>query len=612
MPFSLGVKICPPSPHFRKVRFSGFFRSVADTPACFQKGSLVFCASLAFGCTALLGDGKGDPSSEVDPDDTAPKTPTPENKNGMLSISREAVETACSDLGEGVAVGVTKLRRLSVLEFNNTVQSLLGGPYIDYAPDLPDDEPMGPFVSNQSLAVGSQEARKYRTVAEQVAEAALAGGTAFLPCSLPQGSETECIEQFLREFTPRAFRRSVSGEEVAAFLELYVLGRDGLPDAGPDPTNGLRLLLRGLVGSPDLLYIVDTGENGVPGQVPEAASAHTLASRLSLAFWNAPPDAELLGLADSGQLLSAEIYAEQVTRVLSDSRARTAIAHFFAQLTGVSHLQKKLKDPLLFPEWSEALVGEMLAEQADFVTTNVFDGDGSLDTLFLTNHTSPGPLVASIYGVPATVPVSLPAAQRQGIFTQPAYLAAHNKPAETSPVHLGINIREAILCETMDPPPPGVDTSLPKVSGEIKTSRDRFLAHETGPCKNCHELIDPIGLAFEHYDAIGRYRETDGGAPIDPSGQIISSSGGEDGPMFTGALELSQQLADSLQVQDCFSRQMLRAVLDRQESLRDACSALEVIEGFEDSGGHIIHLLAQIAQTKAFTHIVLNPPPEAP
>jgi hypothetical protein len=178
-------------------------------------------------------------------------------------------------------------------------------------------------------------------------------------------------------------------------------------------------------------------------------------------------------------------------------------------------------------------------------------------------------------------------------------------------VHIGINIREAILCETMEPPPANVDTTLPEVSGEIQTSRDRFLAHETGPCKGCHVLIDPIGLAFEHYDAIGRYRETDGGTPIDPTGQIISSSGGEDGPLFTGALELSQQLAESVQVQDCISRQMLRAALARQESLLDACTALDVVESFDASGGNIRELLAQIAQTEAFRNIVLNPPPES-
>jgi hypothetical protein len=524
-----------------------------------------------------------------------------EDVPGMLGLTRESVTTA---------VGLTKLRRLSVTEFNNTVQNLLGGAHVDYEAELPGDESMGPFVSNQTLTVGALEARKYSTVAELVADAALAAGTSFLPCALPVGDETACIEQFINEVGPRAFRRPLETSEAQALLDIYVMGRNGIEGETSVPLNGIRLLLRAIIGSPDLLYIVDTGVSGVPSEVPESASAHTLASRLSLAFWNAPPDAELLALAGSGQLLDGGTYSAQVERLLNDARAQEGVARFFAEWTGVVHLEEKEKDLSVFPQFTPELVQDMLGEQSAFVKDVVFNQGGLFSTLLTTNYAYPSAALATLYAATpdASGAISHAPGTRQGILTQAAYLAAHNKESETSPVHLGINVREAILCEVMPPPPPNVSTVLPEVNSEIRTSRDRFLLHETGPCKSCHELIDPIGLAFEHYDAIGAYRETDNGAEIDPTGQIFDANGGEPGPFFTGALELSQQLADSTQVQDCVARQALRSALDRQESVLDACTALSIIEGFDATGGNLRELLTQIAHTEAFKNIVLNPP----
>ncbi len=579
--------------------------------------SLTF-STLAFGCDAALSGSRPDGSPSPGDADVEPGQPGDEHQGDPgpssggeddgLSMSRDDLEEACAAQAGPIEVGVTKLRRLSALEFGNTIQSLFGGPRVDYSEELPDDEPMGPFVSNQSLPVGSQELRQYRAAAELAADTVLSAGTSFLPCEVPVGSDTACIEQFITEVVPRAFRRPLDPVEAEALLGIYVVGRDGPTDLTPDVPRGFRLLLRAIVGSPDLLYITDTAVSGVPSEVPEPASALTLASRLSLAFWNAPPDSELLALAQSGALLDDVTYTEQVERLLNDARAQEGVAHFFAQLTGVDELPHKQKNAELFPQFNDQLAFEMLTEQSEFVKNVVFSGEGTWAALLSTNYAYPGPALSSLYGVSGEPPVMLPADQRRGLFTQAGYLAAHNKPDETSPVHLGINIREAILCEVMPPPPPGVDTTLPEVTGEIRTSRDRFLLHEVGPCKNCHELIDPIGLAFEHYDAIGAYRETDNGAPIDPTGQIISRTDAPDSPPFTGALELSAQLAESPQVRDCVARQMLRSAIDRQESVLDACSVLELVQKFEASSGNLRQLMSQIAKSPALKNVTLNPP----
>lgn len=570
--------------------------------------------SLLASCTADL---HGNPSADG-PANSGGGTAGPGTSHdppGKLGVTRQSVADACEKRNGELGVGLTKLRRLSVAEFNNTVSSLFDAEYVDYKAELPDDEPMGPFVSNQTLAVRSQEARQYSRVAQAVADNVLESGTGFLGCSLPAGMDTTCIEQFVVRLAPLAFRRPLEPDEQTRLLDIYALGRDGIEGTEPNPGAGLHLLIRAIVGSPDLLYVVDRNVHGDASEVPALADAHTLVARLSLAFWNAPPDEELQQLAASGEIHEEVVYRAQVERLLDDERAQSNLARIFAQLTGVDELEEKEKDPLLFPQFTPELVEEMLAEQSAFVRSVVFEADSRWSTLLTTNYQEISPGLAELYGAlasPDGSEVSLPEGQRQGLFTQAAYLSAHNKPAETSPVHLGINIREAILCETMLPPPANIDTTLPEVSGEIRTSRERFAAHETGPCKNCHQLIDPIGLAFENYDAIGAYRLTDNGAEIDPTGQIIDGQGGPDGPWFTGALELSQQLAESQQVHDCVSRQLLRATINRQESVLDACSALSVIESFDASDGNLRQLLSEIAHSESFKHVLLNPPGNTP
>lgn len=583
---------------------------------------LSLCSFLPLVCTACdatLNTGAGARETPDAPPNEAPSpvdgpTSPPITGSGgappSVGISRSTLEEACAARSGDLEVGVTKMRRVSAIEFNHTIEVLTGGPYVDYSEGLPDDEPMGPFVSNQSLPVGIQELRQYRALAEAIADEAIANGASFLPCTPPTTTDASCVGQFIDEVVPRVYRRPLEDDEADALMQVFALGRDGASGSEPDLARGLRLLLRAIIGSPHLLYITDTGASGIPAELPEPASAFALASRLSLAFWNAPPDEELIALSESGALLEESVYAEQVERILNDPRAQDAMAHFFAQLTGIIHLLHKQKSPDLFPEFDAELAQEMLSEQEEFVKSVIFSRDGTWSALLSTNYEYPGPALADLYGVSAATPTVLPESERRGLFTQAGYLAAHNKPNETSPVHLGINIREAILCEVMPPPPPGIDTTLPATTAEIRTSRDRFLLHETGPCKNCHELIDPIGLAFEHYDAIGAYRETDNGAPIDPTGQIVSAQGGEDGPPFTGALELTEQLASSVQVRDCIARQMLRSALDRQESLFDACTTLDLVKDFEATGGSLRQLLSQIAHSPAFKHVVLNPPSE--
>jgi len=168
-------------------------------------------------------------------------------------------------------------------------------------------------------------------------------------------------------------------------------------------------------------------------------------------------------------------------------------------------------------------------------------------------------------------------------------------------VHRGITIRENLLCTTIDPPPPEVmATVLPPAQGT--TARDRFAAHETGTCAGCHTQMDPIGLAFENYDGLGKYRTTDGGVTIDASGEILDS-GAELAGEFEGVVELGQKLAGSRTIGDCVANQWFRFALGRIESPDDACSLKTLHDGFAASDYNVRELITTMVLSDAFRHV---------
>jgi hypothetical protein len=266
------------------------------------------------------------------------------------------------------------------------------------------------------------------------------------------------------------------------------------------------------------------------------------------------------------------------------------------------------KSATLFPSYSDAVRDAMKAETPAFVSYVLWSGDRKLSTLL----TSPAAFVSSalapIYGVTvpagATTPqmMTLPAAQgRAGILTQASFLAVQAHPDQTSPVLRGKFVRMKLMCQTVPPPPMDVDITPPAIASAA-TARDRFSAHEMAgtSCKGCHQLMDPIGFAFEGFDAVGQYRTTENGATIDLSGNIVASTNGTLDGTFNGVRELATKLADSDQVRDCVATQWFRYSAGRTEEVPDGCSLTTMQDAFGASGGDLGELVVAMTQTDAF------------
>jgi hypothetical protein len=181
-------------------------------------------------------------------------------------------------------------------------------------------------------------------------------------------------------------------------------------------------------------------------------------------------------------------------------------------------------------------------------------------------------------------------------------LMKHAHTDQTSPVHRGILVRENLLCGRILPPPPTLVVTVPPVTAATST-RQRFSQHDADPvCGACHKDIDPLGMGFENYDAIGQYRTMDGLGPVDASGAFTNVRADLAGP-FTGAVQMAQALAKSTEVADCVSRQWFRFALGRVESFDDACTISALQSGFDSSSGNVPQLLEAIAVSVAFGHV---------
>jgi len=185
-----------------------------------------------------------------------------------------------------------------------------------------------------------------------------------------------------------------------------------------------------------------------------------------------------------------------------------------------------------------------------------------------------------------------------GLLTLPALLSLKAKPSESSPIYRGKFVREALLCQTLPSPPANIPKP-PDVEPGVST-RERLAQHEVDPkCSGCHRLMDPIGFGFEHFDAIGRYRATDGDQPVDASGELVSTDD-TDG-RFDGVVELGARLAGSAAVEQCVAKQWFRFAIGRFEQKMDACSMKTVTDALR-AGRSLNALPEAVVRSAAFRY----------
>jgi len=507
-----------------------------------------------------------------------------------------------SACGELPAPGASPIRRLSAWEYDNTISDLLDD---DSNPSSSFPQEGGSGFDNNAdvAAVTWLIANKYMLAAEEISARAVTDLGTLLPCDPLSGDERACVDQWVGEFGPRAWRRPLSATERDAMLSLFDDRRtiDDLPTS-------IALVLQAFLQSPHFLYRVELGIPGEEGEPSIALDDYEMASRLSYFLWGSMPDGELLTAAAAGELRDPTAIEDQARRMLDDSKSRRMVEHFHEQWLGTVRLTSIDKDTAIFPTWSPELSLTQAAEVAAFVDHVIFESDEpTLATLLTANYTFVDGELAEFYGLPTPVGSGLQRAEAaeggprlSGLLSLGGILSAYSKSNQTNPIARGIFVREQLLCQIPPPPPDDVDL-IPPEPDPNATTRELFEQHRSDPaCSGCHMLFDPIGFGFEGFDAVGRWRTTENRFPIDASGELTSVDVA--GP-FDGVQDLGQKLAQSEDVAECVARQWFRFAYGRTESEElDACTMETLTATFAESGYDMRELLVALSQTDAFLY----------
>jgi mono/diheme cytochrome c family protein len=339
------------------------------------------------------------------------------------------------------------------------------------------------------------------------------------------------------ELARRAWRRPVSDEEVARLLALTP------GDAARELR--VRTALEALLCSPQFLFRFE--RDPAPGEVRDL-DGFELATRLAYFLWSSTPDDALLAAAERGELASAEGRARQVRRMLRDARASELTRRFATQWLQLGQLEQLTPDPGRFPDFDAALRAAMLAE-TQLLFEAVLREERPLRELIDPAFTFLNARLARHYGLEGVRGEQLERVRlddeqrtvRGGILQQASVLTVTSNPTRTSPVKRGKWVLEVLLGAPPLAPQPGVDTldESPQASGAASL-RERLARHrEDAACAVCHDRMDPLGFALEHYDPVGRWREHDGAFAIDASGEF------DDGERFDGAAPLEARVARS-------------------------------------------------------------------
>jgi len=497
-------------------------------------------------------------------------------------------------------------RRLTASAFRNSLRDLLQGP-VTIGNIEPDSWSVAGLasVSAATVSVSAAGVEQYQTAIDAATSQAFADATRrskLLGCTPKSTTDTACFQSFVTRFGRLAWRQPLTSAQVTRYTDLIANVAATLGDVN----EGMRAGMQGLLLSPNFLYRLERG-------APPAAAGNgfwqytsgEVAARLSYFLTNSTPDATLLDLADSKGLDTKEAILAQADRLLGTAAGRESVGNFASELYQLQIIASRAKDPK-FTEYTPALQTAMTQEIPAMFQAIVFDRNASALELLTTRNTFATKELAGLYGLPTTglsstsvSAVALPAdGLRAGLLTTAGFLSLYANQEEGSPTQRGKFIRETILCQTIPLPPPDVSTVLPDPpAGVIYTKRQRLSMHESQPsCAGCHRLMDPLGLPLENFDAIGKYRSTDQGQPIDASGDL-------DGSKFNGPVELGQVLAARPEVADCLVRNMYRYGTGHV----DAASERPVLDAlkstFRTGGYHVRDLMRDIVASDGFRFV---------
>ena len=352
----------------------------------------------------------------------------------------------------------------------------------------------------------------------------------------PSAAETACARRILSRLARRAYRRPVTDADLRPLMAFFAEGREnGTFDAG------IQRGLERMLASPLFIFRVEQDPRGARPNRPYRISDLERASRLSFFFWSSLPDEELLQVATEGRLRRPAVLRQQVTRMLGDSRSDALVANFAGQWLQLRNVRSVQPNSDMFPDFDDNL-RRAFRRETEMLFSSIMREDRSVVDLLTADYTFVNERLARHYGMPniygshfRRVPVTIDA--RRGLLGHGSMLAVTSHAERTSPVLRGKWVLENLLGQPVPPPPPDVPQLADVAQAKPTTLRQQMELHRATPvCASCHKVMDPIGFAFENFDAVGAWRTHEPGGPIDASGQLA------DGTEIEGVTDLRKSI----------------------------------------------------------------------
>ncbi len=335
--------------------------------------------------------------------------------------------------------------------------------------------------------------------------------------------EIACAKKIISALARQAYRRPVTDADVEDLLGVYQRARNG-----SNFDEGIRTVIQNIITDPEYLFRFERTPAGVAPGALYRISDLELASRLSYFLWSSAPDDQLITVASQGKLRVQ--LEKQVRRMLADPKSEALSRIFAAQWLNLQNLQDAQPDAFLYPNFDRNLADSMRRE-TELLFDNIVHEDRNVLDLLTANYTFVDEVLAKHYGIPNILGprfrrVTLTDENRFGLLGQASILTLTSVSNRTSPVQRGKWVMIVLLNTPPPPPPPGVPPfKEAEENGKPQSVRATMEMHRKNePCHSCHQLMDPIGLALENFDAVGAWRTQDAGLPIDAGSKMYDGT----------------------------------------------------------------------------------------
>lgn len=500
----------------------------------------------------------------------------------------------------------SRLLRLSHQQFDRVLSDLLGM-QVAVSRDFPEEVPtLDGYFEEAALTVNDRLKTELTGTAERLSASLIATATAYRTVVGCDTVDTACRDAFVSRFIERAYRRPPTAAERAAYVSLFDRGPE-LFGSGDDFRDGVQLVVEAALQSPHFLYRVEVG-SGETDNFGTRLTPHELASRLSFLFWGTMPDDALFAAANDGSLATAAGFEAQLQRVAADERVAERSIDFHERWLQLASLAGSSKDAALYPFYDANLVASMREEARLFINAVTIEESGGIIELLTAPYGFVDVNLNAIYGFDgafdaAFTRVDYPTpTPRGGLLTQAAFLTGHSSSATTtSPILRGTFVLRRLACLDIPEPPANAVSQMPPPPAQPPvTTRDLFTWKTSmTECSGCHTLINPVGFAFEEFDAVGRHRTEENGAPVDASGQLSAPQALN----FNGAKDLSAQLATLPETAACYASNWLEYAYARPATDADRATLADLQHSLSAPGFGAKQMLLRLARSAAFTHI---------